>query len=444
MFLTRLSKWRRQSALRQTAGLLAVFVLITTLAWTATFWLVAREMDRLTEARLNAQADKVAAALNVKSPLPAPAFGQIQHVFDRSRTEAPLGFFLEEDLDENDGLHRLRRIEQSFPEFTFLLRTVGEQRILVAEDTERLEEVRELMANGLQVALAASILASLLFGAVIARRAQRRLNVVATGLNRVAAGQLDARIALTGGEDDLTVLADQINQTTERLAQNIEQMRVQSSNLAHDLRTPLARLRSQLEQALSDLQMRQQPITPEVMEAALDQVDQIVGTFDALLRIARIESGARKAGFKPIDLGALGAQVAEVFGPVVEDAGQKLVLQVTNPATVAADQELLVQLLANLIQNALRYGAAGQTIQLTVTNGTLSVTDEGPGIPIAERQKVLEPLYQIEATRQGAGFGLGLSMVRAIAALHQAEFALLEGSEGQGLRAELRFETVGS
>lgn len=429
----------QQSALRQTAGLLAVFVVITTLAWTATFWLVAREMDRLTEARLNAQADKVVTALAADLPLPAPAFGQIQHVFSRGATDGPLGFFLEDDLDEVDGLHRLRRIEQSFPEFTFLLRTVGDQRILVAEDTERLEEVRELLANGLQVALAGSILASLLFGAVIARRAQRRLNIVSKGLSRVAAGRLDTRIALKGGQDDLAVLADQINQTTARLSQNMEQMRVQSSNLAHDLRTPLARLRSQLEQALSDLHLNQTPVTPEVMEASLEQVDRIVGTFDALLRIARIESGARKAGFKPVDLGALADQIAEVFGPVVEDAGQRLLLEVQSPATVSADHDLLVQLTANLIQNAMRYGQPGQDIGLQIREKTVRVTDQGPGIPAHERQKVLEPLYQIEATRQGDGFGLGLSMVRAIADLHDAEFTLSRGPNAVGLAAELRF-----
>lgn len=439
MSLTPLRRLFTQSALRQIAGLWLVFAVISTLAWVSTFWLVTLEMDRLTASRLNAQAIAISDALRAGDPVPDPAFGQIQTIFSDSQTKEAFAFFMEEDLDEEDGLHRLQRVEPRLPDYTFLLRTVGDSRILVAENTERLEEVRDLLAGGLQWALAGSLVASLGFGLLIARRAQRRLDHITAGLAAVAQGQLATRIDLPGAKDDLSLLADRINATTERLQQNMGQMRVQSSNLAHDLRTPLARLRSQLEDCYTDLEVRAQPVTPERLEAALDQVDQIVATFDALLRIARIESGARKAGFSAVELGDLAEQVAEVFGPVVEDAGQSLVVQRVAPALIQADHELLLQLVANLIQNAMRYGADEQKITLRVDGLTLSVTDQGRGIPPSERKRVLEPLYQLEQTRQGEGAGLGLSMVRAICELHDAELRLCDGAGGVGLRVEVHF-----
>jgi len=272
----------------------------------------------------------------------------------------------------------------------------------------------------------------------MARRAQARLNTINDGLAQVAQGQLDCPIKLDG-RDDLSLLAERINATTKRLDHAFSLMRVQSSNIAHDLRTPLARLRAQIEVNLIALTQQNRQITPDDLSAALEQIDQITATFEALLRLARIESGAGREAFASIDLKSLVEEVSEAFGPVVEDAGQTLCIEMTNPATVHGDHDMLVQLLANLIQNALQHGAQEQTILLHVHGTYLSIRDQGPSIPLKEREKVLQPLYQGEKTRQGKGSGLGLALVRAIADLHKADLALSDGPKGQGLTVSLQF-----
>jgi len=158
-----------------------------------------------------------------------------------------------------------------------------------------------------------------------------------------------------------------------------------------------------------------------------------------LLRLARIESGAGRDAFQTIRLEDLIAKIVETYGPVVEEAGQTLKVDVQDPGSILGDHEMLVQLLANLIQNALRHGAANQTIKIRVHGPRLIVTDEGPGIPYKERENVLQPLHQGEATRQGEGFGLGLSLVRAICELHAAELSLSDGPQGRGLCVTVNF-----
>jgi signal transduction histidine kinase len=270
-------------------------------------------------------------------------------------------------------------------------------------------------------------------------RAQKRLDLINEGLAKVANGHLDTQIKLPGRHDDLSLLAERINATTRRLSQSMQQMRVQSSNIAHDLRTPLARLRASLESSLDDLIKSGQPMTADTLGSALEQIDQLVATFNALLRLSRVETGAGKSAFKRVDLGPLITHVAEIYAPVMEDQGQYLVVHIVDPLGINGDWDLMVQLLANLIQNALRYGAVGQTVTLQVQGSVVSVIDQGPGIPPDEREKVLRPLYQLEQTRQNYGFGLGLSMVAAICTLHDATLQLSASDTGQGLTVTMRF-----
>ncbi|CAG0907167.1 unnamed protein product, partial [Cyprideis torosa] len=247
-------------------------------------------------------------------------------------------------------------------------------------------------------------------GLWIARRNQARLDKISIGLAEVSQGQLNSRINLPGPSDDLSLLANRIDETTARLETTMTQMRVQTANIAHDLRTPLARLRAVLEERHTALTERNEPVSEGVLEDALDQIDQIVDTFNALLRIARIESGEQKSSFKSVSLGALVDNVRDTFGPVIEDRGQTLSVDQKHPAHVTGDPDMIIQLFGNLIQNALRYGAEGQNISLVVDGTELSVSDQGPGIPIEERERVLQPLYQLEAQRQGEGYGLGLAL----------------------------------
>lgn len=439
MFLNRFRGIWRQSAIRQAIGLLSVFASVTLIAWTATFWLVAREMERLVDARLEALMSASLAALESGNTLPTPGLGQSIAVLESGQVahgDLPLQLA---SFTGADGFHEYDSNRSHAPDYRYLVRNTGYGQLVITENVHRLEEASDILRGGLQVALVGSLGATLLFGLWMARRAQARLDAIGAALARTAQGDLGARINLSGTKDDLNLLATRIDNTTARLEQTVEQMRVQSSNIAHDLRTPLARLRALIEQRYLTLVEKAEPVRAEALEDALEQIDRIVGTFDALLRIARIESGARKASFAAVNLDEVVQQIAETFGPVVEDAAQRLVVVITDPVSVHGDRNLIFQLAANLIQNALRYGAEGQTITLAVAGRLLSVSDQGPGIPPDERENVLAPLYQLDRERQSEGYGLGLSMVGAVSELHDARLSLSAGPDGRGLKVEVQF-----
>ncbi|MEM8571631.1 MAG: HAMP domain-containing sensor histidine kinase [Pseudomonadota bacterium] len=413
----------RLSAIRNTLWLLGLFSAITLVAWGATYWLVQREMVSAVDARLTARMDAALLALAAGEAMPPTGDGETAEILQGQGAD--------------DGF-RTADLEHNGTEMRYLSRTTPQGQIILGENTERQEELRDILAAGMQLSLLATLLLTASAGLWLARNGQKRLNTISDGLAEVAKGKLSQRISLDG-QDDLSLLAARINATTERLEHAMTQMRVQSSNIAHDLRTPLARLRAQIEASLVAATENGQTVAPDALAAALEQIDRIADTFEALLRLSRIESGAGREAFKPVPLGALAETVAETFGPVVEDAGQCLHVDVSAPSVIAGDENMLVQALANLIQNALRHGAAGQNVALRVHGPRVSISDEGPGIPFGEREKVLQPLYQGETTRQAEGFGLGLSMVRAIAELHGADLSLSDGPNGKGLTVTLRF-----
>ncbi|MEM6491558.1 MAG: histidine kinase dimerization/phospho-acceptor domain-containing protein, partial [Pseudomonadota bacterium] len=273
MFSNRIEALLRRSAVRQTLWLLALFSLITLAAWGATYWLVQREMVRNVDDRLVTRMAAAVAALDAGAALPPPADGQTAAII---AAPAPDGFT---SVD----------LGRPGPDMRFFIQTTPHGRIRLGENTERQEELREILAGGMQLSLLATLLATALAGLWMARRAQARMDVIGRGLAAVARGDLTTRIALRGA-DDLSLLADRINATTARLDDAVSQTRVQSSNIAHDLRTPLARLRAQLETSQIDARAGGRAVDPEELDAALEQIDQINGAFEALLRLAQIES----------------------------------------------------------------------------------------------------------------------------------------------------------
>ena len=412
----------RLSAVRQALGFLLLFTAISIIAWGGTFLLVSREMQRNVDARLTEGMDAAIASLDA---------GLDFSVSDSDETAA----IVDETVREG---FRTEDLKGSSEEVRYLVRTTSHGRLQLGENTERQEELRDILAGGMQISLAATIFLTSLFGLWIARRSQERVNAISTGLAKVAQGDLGARITLDGN-DDLSLLANRIDSTAARLETAMTQMRVQSSNIAHDLRTPLARLRAQLESNLLALIEHERQVEVHDLEDALEQIDRITGTFEALLRLARIESGAGRNSFQTVRLKDLIAEIIDTYGPVVEEAGQTLDVAIRDATTISGDHDMLVQLLANLIQNALRYGANNQAIGIEVHGPRLIITDEGPGVPFDQRENVLQPLHQGEATRQGEGFGLGLALVRAICELHGAELSLSDGPNGRGLRVTVKF-----
>ncbi|WP_421915455.1 ATP-binding protein [Mesorhizobium sp.] len=270
-------------------------------------------------------------------------------------------------------------------------------------------------------------------GALLASRVQRRLDGIAATMVDVSHGKLDARIPLIGNGDDIDVVSGQVNDALERLSALVDGMRHVSANIAHDLKTPLNRLQMILDVASQKTTFGQE-VSDDLAEARVEAV-QINETFDALLRIAQIEAGARKARFTDLDLGAVVETIAEIYADVAEDDGKSLsVTALQAGSQIHGDRELLTQLFANLVENALRHCPEGTVIKLSVTmeadHVLAKVSDNGPGIPTEEREKVFQRLYRLDISRTTPGSGLGLSLVRAIADLHGATVALQDCDPG--------------
>lgn len=290
-------------------------------------------------------------------------------------------------------------------------------------ETEELETV-VLMSFGWGTLIISGL--AVAGGALLASRVQRRLDGIATTMVDVSHGRMDARIPLTGNGDDIDVVSTQVNAALDRLSGLVEGMRLVSANIAHDLKTPLNRLQMILDTA-SERNLSGQEVSDELAEAHAESL-QINETFDALLRIAQIEAGARKARFTDVDLGEVVETIAEIYADVAEDDGKSLSATVLHGSQIHGDRELLMQLFANLVENALRHCPEGTAIQLSVTPQAdhilARVSDNGPGIPADERDKVFQRLYRLDNSRSTPGSGLGLSLVRAIVDLHGATVVL--------------------
>ena len=304
----------------------------------------------------------------------------------------------------------------------------GNVRLVVGMKFRQLGYLGSLVQTSFEWAFVVAVVLAIVGGSLIAHRMQRRFDAVRETMDRVSRGELAARVPLSGRNDDIERLSEDLNSALDRLVDSVESMQQVSADIAHDLKTPLSRLKLTVAEAL-DKQERSLSVAEDLKSAAAE-VDQINRTFDALLRIAQIEAGARKASFKPVDLGGMLALLDEIYGEVAQDAGQSfsVALPPGGEANVLGDRELLMQMFANLIENSIRHCPAGSTIRCSATiyNDTVwvAVTDNGPGIPEREHERVLRRFYRLEKSRTSSGTGLGLSLVKAVADLHGAELRL--------------------
>jgi signal transduction histidine kinase len=319
--------------------------------------------------------------------------------------------------------------------------TVSRGELLVGANSRVIIETQHTLLRGLIWGVALAIGIPALVGTHLAWRAQRRIDALGSTLSAVAAGRMMERVPISGSSDDLDHVARQINRTLDQLERLIQSVNETSSDIAHDLKHPLGRLRQRLDMAQASCQSVGE--FREVIGGALQEIDTIVETFEALLRITQIEAGAGKKRFAPVDLAVLLGNVADVYGPVIEDEGHRFDDTLTAPprAIIQGDRELLTQLFANLIENAIRHCPPGTTIgiDLHVDGGNVlaRIRDTGPGIPEAEREKVFQRLYRLEKSRSRPGSGLGLSLVAAIAELHDARITL--GDNQPGLSVTIAF-----
>ncbi|MET3901406.1 signal transduction histidine kinase [Devosia sp. UYZn731] len=314
---------------------------------------------------------------------------------------------------------------------------VGNTTLLVGASLAETEAVGAIVLSSLGLAGVLFCVFVIIAGILIAARAQRRMDRIADTMAMIGRGELAARIPVHHNRDDLDDLSLQINQALERLGGLVESMRQVSVDIAHDLKTPLNRLSFTVQNAIEREETGQSVAT--LLQQAQDEARQINATFEALLRIAQIEAGARRSRFKAVAVAEILENLFEAYAEVAEENGQVLTIAVEPLPETGGDKDLLTQLFANLIENAIRHCSAGTTIAITAGRQgdqafAVSVSDNGSGIPDAEWDKVFQRLYRLDKSRSTPGHGLGLSLVTAIAELHGATIALSDNSPGLCVR----------
>jgi signal transduction histidine kinase len=266
-----------------------------------------------------------------------------------------------------------------------------------------------------------------------------RVDAINRTTRRIMAGDLSQRIALKGSRDEFDQLAANLNAMLDQIERLLGGMRQVTDNIAHDLRTPLNRLRSRIEVAL--LQQPGRAETRALLEATLADAQAMIATFNALLDIARAEAGSERGGFEAVDLAALSRDLADLYRPAAEDKQLTFQYRCAPGLQMRANRHLLAQALANLLDNAIKYTPPGGRVRLQVERGAngplIAVADSGPGIPEADRERVLQRFVRLDGTRSTPGNGLGLSLVDAVAKLHGAELTLTDNRPG--LKVSLAF-----
>jgi signal transduction histidine kinase len=312
-------------------------------------------------------------------------------------------------------------------------------RLLVARDISDAALYRERIKMTLLWSGLVALVVGLIGGAVMSRNLLRRVEQVNRTAERVMGGNLSDRVPLRGTRDEFDQLAANLNNMLEQIERLMSGMREVSDNIAHDLRTPLARLRARLELSLIGAH---DGVQTEAVRAAIDEADRLLATFNALLSIAEAESGARRSAAEPLDLAQTARAAAELYEPVAEEKGRALKLDVEPGIMIRGDRHLLSQALANLLDNALKYGGGEVLLSAHQQDGraALEVSDTGPGIPEEEREAVFDRFVRLEPSRSTPGNGLGLSLVRAVARLHNGTVAL--GDNRPGLKVRLEFAAL--
>jgi signal transduction histidine kinase len=321
--------------------------------------------------------------------------------------------------------------------------------VVVARDIAARDDLRSSLVNVLVRMLAATVALGVIIGILFSRSLLSQVEAVSRTARAIRGGDLTRRIPRTGAGDELDHLSGNLNAMLDQIERLMTGMRDISDNIAHDLRSPLTRIRNRLTDAMKgDAEERE-----NALRATLDDTERMLVTFNALLSIARIRSGESAGVMQPIDLVAIAEEMAELYEPAAQDAGFELVLTTAPTPPVNGSRELVSQAIANFLDNALKYAEGGTRIELKVARGArgkaeLSVSDDGPGVDPDDRPRVLERYVRLEKSRTTQGSGLGLSLVAAIAQAHGAKITLQDANPSakdaarQGLRITMIFPSA--
>lgn len=328
--------------------------------------------------------------------------------------------------DANDRFH------QAVAE---VVRLPNGMRVLVGRDQTDGERLREIVRSAVILALGLMGVGALFAWLLVGRTALHRLDRMSVSTARIMAGDLEERLPITGARDEFDRLSENLNTLLARIALLQQGLRQVSDNIAHDLRTPLTRLRTRAEIALAD---RSDAADPRAaLEDAIADADGTIRTFDALLMISRVEAGSHPAGKEPSDVAAIVRDVAELYEPLAEETGGRLDVRAGEAVTVSVNRELIAQAVSNLIDNALKYAQLPDrrlivSLAASMNGGRclVEVEDNGLGIPAEKRVRVLERFFRLDESRSKPGSGLGLSLVQAVARLHGGDVRLEDAAPG--------------
>src|SRR5262244_1872758 len=334
-----------------------------------------------------------------------------------------------EDLEQTEH-HALVKIVQ----------LSGGFRMLVGRDLEERDRMHDVVISAGRWSLAIVVILGIAGGLFVMRRVLQRVDAMTATTQTIMAGDLSGRLPIAGTGDELDRLAGNLNAMLERIEALMRGLKEVSDNIAHDLKTPLTRLRNRCEEALRTAEDEAQ--YRAALEGTIDESDALIGTFNALLMIARAESGQARDGMSEFDAAEIARGVGELYEPVADDKGIHLKVEAPAAAPVHGNRELVSQALANLVDNAIKYGASdggrvnGADAEIVVTavgegdRILLAVADSGRGIPAADRGRAVERFVRLEQSRSQPGSGLGLSLASAVARLHGGELKLEDNHPG--------------
>jgi signal transduction histidine kinase len=437
----------RSTSVRLALGYIGLFALSTLLLVGLLWWRTAGYLERETDAAITTDANQLKEQLHdfglkaaedaIRVRIAASPPGHALYLLadkDRRPLAGNIGTW-PMPAGAQPGWYRVELDDRGTPQPIRIrsLALPGDVRLLVGREVGDRTEVRTLVIDAVSWAGVTSLLLAIGGGLLVRHSVLRRVEAINCTASAIMRGDLSRRVPSRDTSDAFDQLAQTINAMLSQIENLIEGIRHSSNAVAHDLRTPLTELRAQLEDLIragrSRAEMR------EGMLKAVADIDRVIGIFNALLRLAEIDSGVRRAGFRQVDLAEIATELGELYGPLTEEKRAAFVIETPPGLVVNGDPYLLAEAIGNLVDNAVKYLPGGGAVALRIRAlaggaAEIVVADNGPGIADSDKPRAAEPFYRGRATCAKAGLGLGLSIVEAIARLHDGALTLADNHPG--------------